>query len=532
MKISTIALFTLVILTGESTAVAMTSEETITTTAKDAFPVAVWLDDVMSIEQPLPWNSRVMPAGYWTVHSKSYCLHAGKSGPVHGSGYVMAAAKGARSALILRLLSASMAHNDINQHDIQQLIWSIEAVTPFDEMPPRIQGVGRTLLSREDIESLRQGEAAKQTKGFLSQLSGQLQNRIPGSDKLSTAMDFATRFRAMLTDPNATYEQIAAVAVPVRVAPLAPATDIGRGNWTSAGRRYYMRALPRGYTETELEFVRAKMHDVHRDAFDRITHWSGTFGSVDVTYANHDSSPLSPFQEVVFQGNKPDQNLTVRGTGFAIASEPTASGRGVDCPAALRDDCSRRVAWLTTFYRDVISYRQAKKLPPPDASLIAYHPRLDFALGVADVLSSKAGDVWLQVMRTSLRSEEAGVGCLWSADCAPPRSASGARTAGRLLDVAARFFSVIESARAQAQPIPWCSEQCYTNGDQPQLPPDCEPLNAPPQFITPTDEEQQRLGGGGSFPTSAGQMGAIIGSIMSSLPPSTDCFQAASGVRG
>ena len=31
---------------------------------------------------------------------------------------------------------------------------------------------------------------------------------------------------------------------------------------------------------------------------------------------------MNPFQQVVFQGNNPGQTLTVRGTGFVIASAP------------------------------------------------------------------------------------------------------------------------------------------------------------------------------------------------------------------
>jgi len=497
------------------------ADEPISTTIQDALPVAAWLDDVMSGEKPFPWESRVMPAGYWTVFARTYCLHAGKSGPVHGSGYVMATAKGTRAALILRLLAASLTHFEMAQNDIQEVIWAVEAETPLEEFPPALKAAANTLLDAKDLDSLRQAGVAGHGKGMFSRIEQQLQLRIPGSDKVTEAMDLATHLRSLLTDPTATYEQIEAVAVPARAVPLVPmpsepmVTTIAHGNWTSAGRRFYMRALPRDYRQTDLEFVKVKIHDVRRDPFNRITHWSGAFGSVDVIYRNQAASPVSPFQQVVFHGNQSGQTLTVRASGFVIDSVPAALGRDVGCAPA-DAECLRRSVWLQTFYADVSSYRKANGLRPADGSLIAYHPRLDFALAVADLLSDKDAALWVQALRASLRSEEAGVGCLLSADCPAPRLAA-ALTTHSMWSLAAAGLAVIPAAQAQGSGpgIPWCAENCYTSSEQPELPPDCEPLNPPGGggFASPTDPTGQRLGLGGWHP-SVGKLWNEINSLL------------------
>jgi hypothetical protein len=175
-------------------------------------------------------------------------------------------------------------------------------------------------------------------------------------------------------------------------------------------------------------------------------------------------------------------------------------------------------------------------LRPAYGSSIAYHPRLDFAVAVADLLSDKDNALWVQALRASLRSEEAGVCCLLSADCPAPRLAA-ALTTHSMWSLAAAGLSVISTAQAQGSGpgIPWCAENCYTSPpQQPQLPPDCEPCNLTGGggFAAPTDPTGQHLGLGGWHPSVGKLWGAINGLLGHRDDFSCDTDNWVSGVRG
>jgi hypothetical protein len=96
--------------------------EAVTTSIKDALPVAQLLGRFLQGITPVTSRSTRVPSGYFRMRLQSYCLHAGTYGPTKGDGYLLAPLKGDRAPLIRSIMERSVAHPEIQQQDIQQLI--------------------------------------------------------------------------------------------------------------------------------------------------------------------------------------------------------------------------------------------------------------------------------------------------------------------------------------------------------------------------------------------------------------------------
>ena len=138
----------------------------ISTSLKDAVTEVPFLDDFDPTEfQPMmrlprgPNNGFSLDRpGLFEFSAQSYCLHAGTYGPTKGDGYLYAPISGPRSAVIRQIAQQSVVHPEIEQDDIQTLIWAILARTKISEMSPKIQTTAAQLLSEKDVLSL---EAAR-----------------------------------------------------------------------------------------------------------------------------------------------------------------------------------------------------------------------------------------------------------------------------------------------------------------------------------------------------------------------------------
>ncbi|MEO0062546.1 MAG: hypothetical protein RLZZ08_1106, partial [Pseudomonadota bacterium] len=69
-------------------------------------------------------GSFVLQQGWFGWTGQSYCLHAGTHGPTAGDGYLYAPVKGTAKDAVTAILQNSTKFPDIEQHDIQLLLWA------------------------------------------------------------------------------------------------------------------------------------------------------------------------------------------------------------------------------------------------------------------------------------------------------------------------------------------------------------------------------------------------------------------------
>ena len=120
----------------------MEEKPAISTSLKDAVTEVPFLDDFnpkdMSLMTWLPRGSggqfKLAHSGVFRFKSQSYCLHAGTYAPTEGDGYLYAPIAGPRAMIIKAILERTWNHPEIEQHNIQTLIWAILAHSKISDM--------------------------------------------------------------------------------------------------------------------------------------------------------------------------------------------------------------------------------------------------------------------------------------------------------------------------------------------------------------------------------------------------------------
>lgn len=187
----------------------------------------------------------VLQPGYYSMLAQSYCLHAGTHGPGGGDGYLYAPVKGSAKDAVETILRNSPNHPDIEQRDIQMLLWAIVAKAKFENLDTRLKVVASRLLSKKQLASLNRSALSTLTQA--NQLVG-----LPGP--LRTVLEAESRMRSMLTVPGSSYADIERVAVLGGVAPRGEGSvDTPASRWSQHPDGYWVRYKPNGYSNTNVE---------------------------------------------------------------------------------------------------------------------------------------------------------------------------------------------------------------------------------------------------------------------------------------
>jgi hypothetical protein len=190
----------------------------------------------------------VLRAGYYTMLTQSYCLHAGTHGPGGGEGYLYAPVRGSAVDAVQSILRNSVSHPEIEQHDIQLLLWAIVAKAKFEDLDLRLKNVARQLLTTRQIAGLNRSALSVLTSSELSAVTGGL----PGP--VRTALEAESRMRGMLSLPGSSYGDIERVAVLAGAAPRGEGSvDTPGSRWSAHPDGYWVRFRPNSYTNTQVE---------------------------------------------------------------------------------------------------------------------------------------------------------------------------------------------------------------------------------------------------------------------------------------
>jgi hypothetical protein len=89
--------------------------------------------------QRTPNGGFVLQPGYYEMQDQSYCLKAGTHGPGQGDGYLYAPPKGPAEDAVMTIVRNSVNHPEIDQHDIQALLWAIIARAKFEDLQSNLK---------------------------------------------------------------------------------------------------------------------------------------------------------------------------------------------------------------------------------------------------------------------------------------------------------------------------------------------------------------------------------------------------------
>jgi hypothetical protein len=99
----------------------------------------------------------VLKPGYYEADFKTYCLQPGTPDPHSGDAYVQEPISGYRKEIIESVLLNSRDRQDIEQRNIQLLLWSIVSGSNFNSLSYAVQNDAAKLLTPKQIFQLKGG---------------------------------------------------------------------------------------------------------------------------------------------------------------------------------------------------------------------------------------------------------------------------------------------------------------------------------------------------------------------------------------
>jgi hypothetical protein len=248
----------------------------ISTSLDDAYPAAAHLPPGFAPDEAPAQDARlasdgqlVIGTGYYDFHLRSYCLHAGMYRPrASGDGYLLAPLRGPRAGVIGSLLRRSAGAPDIPQAQIQVLIWAILSGTTLARMPAEQRSVAERLLRPSELLELAGGWKDLIPDRVRQSLVDRVNQNLP--DAYSRSVSAYLSLRDRLEAGSAAYADLEAIAAPQGDAVGPGSRAVDSGTWIAREGGYFVRFLPSGYVETQLQIYRPLAPTVHMSIEGRV----------------------------------------------------------------------------------------------------------------------------------------------------------------------------------------------------------------------------------------------------------------------
>ena len=195
--------------------------------------------------QRTPNGGFVLQPGYYEMQTQSYCLKAGTHGPGGGDGYLYAPTQGPAEDAVTTILRNSVQHPQIQQSDVQTLLWAIIARAKFEDLSAEHKATAARLLTPQQLARLNR-TALDLVPGPAMEAA---MSRVP--PLVRQVFQAEAQLRQMLSTPGTSFQQLEAAAVLAGMAPLGEGSrTVPSGRWNLHPDGYYVRYIPQGYSHT------------------------------------------------------------------------------------------------------------------------------------------------------------------------------------------------------------------------------------------------------------------------------------------
>jgi len=200
--------------------------------------------------------------------------------PGRGDGYIYGPLSGPQAAIIRNILQRSVDHPEIQQHDIQALIWAILARTKINQLSHGLQVVAAKLLTPQEIYQVNGGALGLVPESVREKAYANLPPLV------RQTLEAEARLREMLTQGTSSYEELEKVAVRFGDAPRGEGSrDVPEGRWSYYPDGYFVRYLPTDYPQTRITVYLPEPFTVERDNLGRIARLADAEGNrIEATY--------------------------------------------------------------------------------------------------------------------------------------------------------------------------------------------------------------------------------------------------------
>lgn len=252
--------------------------------------------------------------GHYKMSIRSFCCRGYTYGPTKGMGYVLGPWKGAKSGFVQELLRSYGRNPQVDQKDVQLLIWAVIARVKPQDMNSGAQRALVQLMGKDGGKLL--------ADGAVDYITGKVADDLfkKANKELKPILEFENKIRGLHRKANATYEEFERLAV------LEPKEELKSmvpgGTWNLSPDGYLIRFDPRGYSRTDVDVIIPRKAEFVRDSLKRVTQmkWSDGF-AIDIQYT--DVAPVNLPQDAQIRVH---QVAEVRISGPGISS-PVVSTR-------------------------------------------------------------------------------------------------------------------------------------------------------------------------------------------------------------
>lgn len=179
----------------------------------------------------------ILSPGFYEADFKSYCLQPGTPDPSSRDAYGQQVLNTYHKDIVETALRQSLVKTDLEQKNIQLLLWSVVSGSNFDQLSPKVQQTARQLLTRKQIFELRGGVTGmiKRMTNYIPNNSGDMAAIKglfeKGANSYEAFEKIAVRHEpSIITDPNYRRDQ---------------------WNWQPGG--YFLRYYPASYKQLKVQ---------------------------------------------------------------------------------------------------------------------------------------------------------------------------------------------------------------------------------------------------------------------------------------
>ncbi|HPW17109.1 MAG TPA: hypothetical protein PLP83_01875 [Candidatus Aminicenantes bacterium] len=304
--------------------------------------------------------------GLWEGQFQSYCLRAGTCAPGAGDGYAHAPLKGKQADIVANVLKSSVFHPEIDQEDVQLLLWAIISRSKLSDCGKDMQRVAKALMTTKEYDRLNGGALGKIPEPVLNAAM----QKLPSQAR--EVFQAEARLREMLAGAvPAPYHEVERAALRVGEI-LAPPDSrvIPGGRWSYEPDGYFIRYFPSSYATTRIQIQVPESFTIETDDDGLMTSISDRQGlRIEIVY-DADIEPLLfagdgnvagfAFKELILTGIGSDgraDTRRIKDAGWVLAGVPAGGGKPAGSAGPRFSDASDRYAFALSHRDEVLGLK-------------------------------------------------------------------------------------------------------------------------------------------------------------------------------
>jgi hypothetical protein len=178
----------------------------------------------------------VLAPGFYEAEFKTYCLQPGTPDPSQGDAYLQGPVTGYRKDIIESVLLNSREKPELDQRNIQLLLWSVVSGSNFNKLSHTVQADAMKLLTPKQVFTLKGGVA-----GVIKTVSQ--------STKIFNADNGLQRLFETGITSYESFERLAVLKEPSQIR----RKDVKYDQWYRQKENYYVRYFPVSYKKVRIQ---------------------------------------------------------------------------------------------------------------------------------------------------------------------------------------------------------------------------------------------------------------------------------------